>query len=125
MPGVRARSSTAATATDIHRVLANKLIGRSSTVATHARLKVIFNPRIVTGYRLLGHAATTLTGPADETLEVDLDADDLATGMFELWVKPDGGDDIAAAELSWQEPTNNQPRRQVQVLKLSVANQER
>ena len=109
--------STAATAADIHRVLVKKLIGRSSTVAKQARLKVIFNPRIVTGYRLLGHASQTLTGSADDVLEVELDADELATGLFEMWVKPDGGDEIAAAELTWKEPSSGQQRRQVQVLK--------
>ncbi len=109
--------STAATATELHHALAMKLIGRSSRVATHARLKLIFNPRIVTGYRLLGHVSPTLTGSPGDAPEVELDADDLATGMFELWIKPDGGDEIAAAELTWQAPTSGQQRRQVHVLK--------
>ena len=113
----RGEVSTATTAAEIHRSLAKKLISRSSAVATHAKLKVIFNPRIVTGYRLLGHVSPTLTGLAGEAVEVDFDAEDLATGMFELWIKPDGGDEIAAADLTWQAPASGQQRRQVKLLK--------
>lgn len=104
--------SAAASAADIHSALARKLTGRFSTVAGSATLKLRFNPGVVSRYRLLGHESATLTGP-EERLEIDLGADEMATGMFELWIKPKG-DQLAVAELSWRDPASGEPRGKVQ-----------
>jgi len=58
----------------------------------------------VHSYRLVGHATTTITGPASAATQVDLRAGSQASGLFEVWLQPGGGDDVATAELSWHEP---------------------
>lgn len=96
---------------DIHRVLFEQLSGRQVTVAYAASLKVTFDPKTVTGYRLVGHEAHTLTGPAAGPLEVDLPAGHLASGLFEVWVKPGSGDQVAVAELTWRNSAGQEQRR--------------
>jgi Ca-activated chloride channel homolog len=102
---------TVSTSADVVAAVLGGLNGGSPVVASGASLKVTFNPQVVTGYRLLGHASSTLTGQSADPLEVDLPANQTATAMYELWIKPEGPDHIAAIELSWQEPASGQPRR--------------
>ena len=68
-------------------------------------LKVTFNPQAVRAYRLVGHATATITGPASASTQVDLHADARAAGLFEFWLQPGGGDDVATAEFSWRDPS--------------------
>ena len=35
-------------------------------------------------------------------------ADQAATALFELWLQPTGGDDVATAEVEWQDPQTGQ-----------------
>jgi Ca-activated chloride channel homolog len=109
--------ATADSAVAIHRALAKQLIGRSSPVANRVALKISFNPQAVTGYRLLGNESRTLTGISSPPLEVDLEADELATGMLQLWLKPGQDDQLALVELSWSDPSTDQPLRQAKVLR--------
>ena len=106
--------TTASSAVEIYDSLVEQLIGRPLTTARGVSLKLTFNPKVVTSYRLLGHEAATLTGAAGDPLEIDLHADQSATGMYELWMKPSGGDVVATAELTWREPVNGQPRHLTQ-----------
>jgi hypothetical protein len=85
--------------------------GAPRVVARGATLTVTFNPRVVQAYRLVGHATTTLTGPAAAVTKVDLAAGAELAGLFELWLKPTGGDDVATAELVWNDPAGNAQRR--------------
>jgi Ca-activated chloride channel homolog len=109
--------TTADSAVEIYDSLVEQLIGRPLTTARGVSLKLTFNPRVVTSYRLMGHEAATLTGAAGDPLEVDLHADQSATGMYELWLKPSGGDLVATAELTWREPVNGQPRHLAQPIR--------
>jgi Ca-activated chloride channel family protein len=102
---------------EVHAVLWDTLTRQSSMVAAGATLKLTFNPAVVTAYRLLGHESVTITGPATDPLEVDLHVDQCATGMYELWIKPSGGDEVARAELTWRDPNNGQPRRVAQMVR--------
>jgi Ca-activated chloride channel family protein len=103
--------TTAAAPTDIFAALLEQLVGQSSTVAKGASLKVTFNPQVVTGYRLMGHESATLTGPAADPLEIDLHALQVAVGLYEVWIRPNGDDTVATAELTWTDPTSGQARR--------------
>jgi Ca-activated chloride channel family protein len=84
--------------------LTDALAGGPQTIAHSASLKVTFNPQVVHSYRLVGHATTTITGPASAATQVDLHAGAQAAGLFEIWLQPGGGDDVATAELTWHEP---------------------
>ncbi|MBI3837633.1 MAG: VWA domain-containing protein [Planctomycetia bacterium] len=95
---------------EVYDALVEQLIGRPLTTARGVSLKLTFNPLVVTGYRLMGHESATLTGTAGDPLEVDLHADQTATGLYELWMKPGGADWVATAELTWTEPVNGQSR---------------
>ena len=96
-------------AIDLHAALLKSLTGQAPTVASRVTLKVSFNPQVVTGYRLMGHEVATLTGPVAAPLEVEFPAGESATGLFELWVKPKGGELVAAADLNWIDATGRAP----------------
>jgi Ca-activated chloride channel family protein len=104
----------ATSASEIRAALWEQLTGQSSTVANGVSLKLTFNPKVVTGYRLLGHASGTITGEAGDPLEVDLRVEQMATAMYELWIKPAGGEQIAAVELTWRDPAGARQRRVAQ-----------
>jgi Ca-activated chloride channel homolog len=106
--------TTADSAIEVYDALVEQLIGRPLTTARGVSLKLTFNPLVVTSYRLLGHEAATLTGAAGDPLEIDLHADQTATGLYELWIKPSGGDLVATAELTWREPVSGQSRHLTQ-----------
>ena len=91
-------------ATDIRWALVETLAGDPSVVATAARLQVEFNPQAVAAYRLIGHEATSLGGLFPGGVTADLHVDEAAVVLFELWLYPQGGDDLAVAKLQWQEP---------------------
>ncbi len=93
----------ATSADEIYQSFVSQLSDRTPIVAREASLKLTFNRQSVTGYRLLGHEAVTLTGPATDPLTVDLNADQTATNLYEIWIKP-GADPVAVAELTWRDP---------------------
>ena len=109
--------STVNSAADVHAMLLKKLVGRSSTIAGGVTLKLTFSSRQVSGYRLLGHESSTLTGAPTGPLEIDFQADEAATALVELTLKPGGEGPVAAAELSWRDPASGRPRREVRVIK--------
>jgi hypothetical protein len=83
-------------------------IGKSQLVATKATMKVKFKPDAVARYRLIGHEptsmATTIAGLNSATVEADLRSGEAATGLFEVYLKPDGGETIATVEVTWTDP---------------------
>ena len=79
-------------------------------MAQGATLTVTFNPKVVQAYRLVGHATSTLTGPVPSVTRVDLAAGSELSGLFELWLKADGGNDVATVELAWHEPNSSAER---------------
>lgn len=106
--------TTALSASELRAGLWEHFTGESSTVANRASLKLTFNPKVVTSYRLMGHGSGTITGDSGDPLEVDLSFDQTATAMYELFIKPGGGEQIAGVELSWHDPANGRDRRVAQ-----------
>ena len=96
--------SRAGSVPQIRYALLEALTGQSQAVANEVALRVTFNPKVVAGYRLLGHEATLLTVRP----EVDLHAGQAAVGMYELRLKPQGGDWVGTALLSWRNPRSGQ-----------------
>jgi len=84
--------------------LRTSLAGRAEVVASDVRLRVIFNPKAVQKYRLVGHAPGVKKGP----LDVELRADQAATGLFELLLNPGGGDQIGTVEVTWRDPATGE-----------------
>ncbi|MEX0677516.1 MAG: VWA domain-containing protein [Pirellulales bacterium] len=113
------RTCAVTSADGLYAVLLEILTGRPQTVANSVSMRITFNPKVVTSYRMLGHASATLTGEAGDPLEVDLVAEQTATIMFELWLKPAGNGELATAELLWRDPASGQPRRSVQPIRRS------
>ncbi len=107
---------SADSADQLHAVLWQKLTGRSSVVAHAVSLKLTFDPRFVTVYRLLGHASATLTAENTAPLEISLHANQTATAMYELWIKPGANAPVATAELIWRDPAGSEPGRVIQTL---------
>jgi len=93
----------AETAEQIRWTLVEILTGSSSLVAADTALQVTFNPKAVAAYRLLGHApgaAGLMCGMA----QTDLRSGQAATALFEVWLLPDGEDDVGVAEVTWRDP---------------------
>jgi Ca-activated chloride channel family protein len=114
--------SQASTADEIRWRLLEIADGQSQVVATNAKMKVTFKPNAVAMYRLLGHEATSFGVLVNSTLETELRAGEAATGLFELILKPDGGETIATVEITWRDATTGaeQTRRQT-VSRLQLA----
>jgi hypothetical protein len=89
---------------------------KSTQVAHGVSMRITFNPKTVASYRMLGHESTTLTGDAGDPLVVDLHADQVATCVYEVWLKPVDAGDLASVEVAWHHPTNGQPQRRVQAV---------
>lgn len=115
----RGKVADAGSADELHAALVEMLGGRSSTVARGVSMTVTFNPKVVVSYRMLGHEAATLTGEAGDPLQVDLLAEQTATAMYELWLRPAAEGDVAYVELVWHDPRSGQPRRRVQPIRRS------
>jgi Ca-activated chloride channel family protein len=114
--------SHASTADEIRWRLLEIADGQSQVVATNAKMKVTFKPDAVAMYRLLGHEATSFGVLVNSTLETELRAGEAATGLFELILKPDGGETIATVEITWRDARSGaeQTRRQT-VSRLQLA----
>jgi Ca-activated chloride channel family protein len=108
-------------APDVRFALLESLTGQSQVVARKTSLKLVFNPQAVDRYRLVGHEAETVTAPAYAPLEVDLRSGEAATALVELWLKPTGGDDVATAELTWQDATGGGGKLQQRISRLQFA----
>lgn len=110
----RGTTSTAHAADDLFAACLAALNGQATQVAHGVSMRITFNPKTVTSYRMLGHEAATLTGDAGDPLVADLHADQTATCMYEVWLKPTTEGDLASVEVNWHHPTNGQPQRRVQ-----------
>ncbi len=113
----RGRARTATSADELFAVCLEALTGRPSVVARDVAMRIRFNPKAVASYRLVGHEAATLTGDANDPLVVDLNADQTATCLYELWLRPGGKGDLAAVELTWVDPNGGTRRRRVQPIR--------
>ncbi len=86
------------------------LAGRPQVIAAQAAMKVTFKPDAVAIYRLIGHEATSVVGLMSTTIETDLRSEEAATGLFEVVLKPGGGDTVATVELTWRDAAGGQPQ---------------
>lgn len=91
-------------------LLTDLLLGRPTIVAPDATLQVTFNPKTVAAYRLMGHEPSPLVGLEPATVSLDLRAGQVATGLLEVWLKPNSDDDVATAQLTWRDPSSGEPR---------------
>ncbi len=96
---------------DLNGRLRAAIAGRNQVVADSVSLKVNFNPEAVESYRLIGHDATSIAGLEPGQLEGELRAEEAATALYVVELKPDGSDDVATVELSWREPGSEQVHR--------------
>ncbi|MGO9114926.1 MAG: VWA domain-containing protein [Thermoguttaceae bacterium] len=94
----------AISAEQVRWALREIVTGRSQLVARAARLQVVFNPKSVLEYRLLGHESRDWDGLLPGPLEADFHEGQAATALFEVRLAPDGPNDLASAELTWYAP---------------------
>jgi Ca-activated chloride channel family protein len=106
---------------DIQWALVETLTGNPSLVAADTILEVKFRPETVASYRLLGHVPA-VAGMMPQSVQTSLRCRESATALFEVWLRPDGGDDVAVAELEWVDPvTGKTQRRQQRISRLQFA----
>jgi len=99
------------TVEQLRGILASALAPGPAAEVCDAQLRVTFNPRAVTAYRLLGHDALSL-GTVAGSVESVLHAGQQASALFEVWLEPNGADErIALAEVMWREGPGGPARR--------------
>jgi Ca-activated chloride channel family protein len=115
------RALQADSAHELSLGLIEALAGQPPFVATNARLTLKFDPRTVAAYRLIGHEANPLADITPVTVEANLAAGEAATALFEVWFTSASRDDVAQAELVWQDATgqSQQLRRRISRLQFS------
>jgi len=113
------RVRQAHSAEQIGWALAEVLSGRPQQVAADVRLTVTFNPRTVVAWRLFGHEPSAITGLVPAETECDFYAGQSATAMYELRLRPSGGDLVAEVELQWQSPDGGSPQKTVRRIRKS------
>ncbi len=86
----------------------------SEIVAKDAKLRVEFNPKTVDIYRLIGHDPQISPSNPSVSTTVDLHPGQCATGLFEVKLKGDGGDDVATAMLTWTDAQSGQAKTSTQ-----------
>jgi hypothetical protein len=108
-------------ARELSLALIETLAGQPPFVATNARLTLKFDPRTVAAYRLIGHEANPLADITPVAVEANLAAGEAATALFEVWFTSASRDEVAQAELVWQDATgqSQQLRRRISRLQFS------
>ena len=96
------------------RLLADALAGRSTVVASEARLNVRFNREAVAAYRLIGHEPNAMAALRPPSLAAELRALDAATTLLEIWFQPNDENDVGLIELTWRDPASGQEHRRTQ-----------
>ncbi len=92
----------------IRWLLVEIVAGKPQVVVAQAAMKVTFKPDAVAMYRLIGHEATSVVGLMSTTIETDLRTQEAATGLFEVVLKPGGGETVATVELTWRDVAGGQ-----------------
>ena len=94
------RLTHAVNADQVRWALLQGLTNRSQLVATGVSLKVTFNPRAVSAYRLFGHEANSLAGALPERTTTDFFDDQSASALYELQWIANGSEEVATVELT-------------------------
>jgi hypothetical protein len=94
----------AANANQLYCALLEILTGQPQTVAREVRLRIVFNPKAVAAYRLVGHEAREFAGLRAARLDADFLAEQSAVALYEVLLLPSQEAEIARAELTWHEP---------------------
>jgi len=112
----------AASARQILWALLESITGQVQRVAADVRVRVVFNPRAVISYRLLGHESKAIVGLTPPRLETDFYSGQSGTVLYEVRLAPGAADEvIATAELSWRDPRTGQSKSVQQKLQRKQA----
>ena len=100
-----------ATSSEALRSLLAEVVGGSlPVVAKGAKLQVQFRPEAVAEYRLVGHEPTGGGGLVGGPLEINFQAGQVATALFELKLKG-SADHVATATLTWIDAATGQEQK--------------
>jgi len=94
----------------IRWALLETITGQSQLVAAEVSLKISFNPKSVTAYRIFGHEARTVAGVLPDHLETDFHVDQSGTALYEVQLTRGGPDEVANVELTWRPPEGGPPQ---------------
>ena len=91
-----------ATLHDLTWQLRDVAVGRSEVVAQRVSMRVTFTDAVAS-YRLIGHEPT-VGGLSSGPLEGELRTGEAAAALYQVELKPDGGDVVATVDVQWSEP---------------------
>ena len=89
---------------DLPWKLVELVSGVSSVIALDAQARVVFNPKAIKAYRLVGHGPSSSTGLGDDVWESDLRSGQEATLLFEVWAHDSYEDELATVTVQWTSP---------------------
>ncbi|MFI4876809.1 MAG: hypothetical protein ACIALR_15770 [Blastopirellula sp. JB062] len=99
----------------IRRNLQQIVYGKPTCLGQDVRLTVRWNPKSVSSYRLVGcQPEAAGLGEGQEPLE--LHGDEAAASLFELTLTPDGPNEVARIEATWQDPATGKSRKDTQIV---------
>jgi Ca-activated chloride channel family protein len=113
----RGKVASARSPAEVYDALLEALVNSPTVVAQDVSLTVTFNPKVVSGYRLIGHEARTLTGLSTEPVTIDLRADQTPLCLYEITLQPamenktNPNEAACAVDIHWRHPPTNQPLR--------------
>lgn len=110
----------------LYALLVDKLLAADATVGNETRLRLEFNPKVVSAYRLIGHGATPLADVQASEVSAQMRVGETAVVLVELWLTPDQAsaesDNLGQAHLSWLDPATGQPSQTTQrISRLQIA----
>ncbi|MCC9604933.1 VWA domain-containing protein [Blastopirellula sp. JC732] len=89
--------------------------GKSTCLATDLRLTVHWNVKSVASYRLVG-CQVEAAGLGSGQQPLELHGEEAASALFEVVLTPDGPNEVARVEATWQDPATGKPKKEVQVV---------
>ncbi|MDA1053476.1 MAG: VWA domain-containing protein [Planctomycetota bacterium] len=99
------------TSDQLRWTLVELVTGVSSMVARQAHVQVVFNPKAVRAYRLVGHGPAAVTGLADEPWATDLRSAQDASLLFEVWMHESYEDEVVSATVHWIAPDSGEAKQ--------------
>jgi len=101
---------TAIDSQNVKRALLEAFGGKTTLLAADASLTVTFNPHVVLAYRLVGHDAASGASLLPAAVEANLHAGEVATSVFEIWLRPGATEGVGQVHLQWIDAKSGRTR---------------
>ncbi len=90
----------------LYASLVESLAGHNPAVASEAKVKLVFDPKVVAAYRLIGHETNLLAQVVPVAPDAQLLPEECSSALLEIWLKPgaSASAELGQAIVSWKDP---------------------